>query len=126
MTEVIGVKFNKAGKIYYFDPKGQKFSTDDGVVVEAFLNSDGTTIESLRDRIVGRYTNKKVIHPETKEVIVDRNTYITENLADKIIAAGIEKVSIRTVLTCKCKTGVCKHIPACGGVLYEVRVFFGQ
>ncbi len=34
MTEVIGVKFNKAGKIYYFDPKGQKFSTDDGVVVE--------------------------------------------------------------------------------------------
>ncbi len=34
MTEVIGVKFNKAGKIYYFDPKGQKFSIDDGVVLE--------------------------------------------------------------------------------------------
>ena len=34
MTEVIGVKFNKAGKIYYFDPKGQKLSIDDGVVVE--------------------------------------------------------------------------------------------
>lgn len=34
MTEVIGVKFNKAGKVYYFDPKGQKLSIDDGVVVE--------------------------------------------------------------------------------------------
>jgi len=34
MTEVIGVKFNKAGKIYYFDPKGQKLHIDDGVVVE--------------------------------------------------------------------------------------------
>ena len=83
--------------------------TDEGVVVEAFLNTDGTTIESLRDRIIGRYTNKKVLNPETKEVIVDRDTYITETLADKIIAAGVEKVSIRTVLTCKSKNGVCKH-----------------
>ena len=83
--------------------------TDEGVVVEAFLNPDGTVIESLRDRIVGRYTNKKVINPETKEVIVDRNTYITENLADKIIEAGITKVSIRTVLTCKSKGSVCRH-----------------
>ncbi len=81
--------------------------TENGVVVEAFLNSDGTEIESLRNRIVGRYTNKKVIHPETKEVIVDKNTYITENLADKIIKAGVKKVSIRTVLTCRCEHGVC-------------------
>ena len=83
--------------------------TDEGVVVEAFLNTDGTVIESLRDRIVGRYTNKKVIDPTTKEVIVDRNTYITDVLADKIIAAGITKVSIRTVLTCKAKGSICRH-----------------
>lgn len=81
--------------------------TDDGVVVEAFLNLDGTPIETLKDRIVGRYTNKKVIHPETKEVLVDRNVYITEQMADKIIAAGIKKVSIRTILTCKSDHGVC-------------------
>jgi len=83
--------------------------TDDGVVVEAFMNQDGTLVESLRDRIIGRYTSKKVINPETKEVIVDRNEYITETLADKIIAAGITKVAIRTVLTCKSENGVCKH-----------------
>ena len=89
--------------------KEEDCGTDEGVVVSAFLNTDGTVIESLRDRIVGRYTNKKVINPETKEVIADRNVYITEVLADKIIAAGIEKVSIRTALTCKSKDGVCKH-----------------
>ena len=89
--------------------KEEDCGTDDGVVVEDFLNTDGTVIESLRDRIIGRYTNKKVIHPETKEVIVDRNTYITETLADKIISAGIKKVAIRTVLTCKSENGICKH-----------------
>jgi len=83
--------------------------TENGVVVETLKNADGTIIESLRERILGRYTNKKVLHPETKEVIIDKNTYITEQLADKIIKAGVEKVSIRTLLTCKCENGVCKH-----------------
>ncbi len=81
--------------------------TDAGVVVEAFLNPDGTEVESLRNRIVGRFTSKKVIHPETKEVIVDKDVYITEALADQIIKAGITKVAIRTVLTCKSNHGVC-------------------
>ena len=89
--------------------KEEDCGTEQGVVVEAFINSDGTVVESLRDRIVGRYTNKKVIHPETKEVLVDRNVYITEQLADKIIDAGITKVAIRTVLTCKTDHGVCRH-----------------
>ncbi len=83
--------------------------TEQGVVVEAFYNTDGTLIESLEDRIIGRYTNKKVIHPETKEVIAERNTYITEQLADKIMKAGITKVPIRTVLTCKNDHGVCRY-----------------
>ena len=83
--------------------------TDQGVIVEAFINSkDNTVIESLADRIIGRYTNKKIVHPETKDVICERNTYITEQLADKIINAGITKVPIRTVLTCKVKHGVCQ------------------
>ncbi|MEG2322233.1 MAG: DNA-directed RNA polymerase subunit beta' [Bacilli bacterium] len=82
--------------------------TEQGVVVEAFLDDkDGTVVESLLDRIIGRYTNKKVINPTTKEVIAERNTYITESLAEKIIAAGITKVPIRTILTCKSERGVC-------------------
>ncbi len=83
--------------------------TEQGVVVEAFINEkDNTQVESLRDRIVGRYTNKKIINPETKEVMYDKDTYITEAIADKIVEAGITKVSIRTVLTCKTEHGVCR------------------
>ena len=52
--------------------------TEQGVVVEAFYNTDGTLIESLEDRIVGRYTNKKILHPETKEVLFDKDTYIKQ------------------------------------------------
>ena len=83
--------------------------TDFGVVVEAFINEkDGTVIESLRDRIVGRYASKKVVNPETKELIVDKGQYIGEKEADKIVAAGIEKVEIRSILTCNTHNGVCQ------------------
>ena len=88
--------------------KEEDCGTETGVVVEAFINEkDGTVVESLYNRIVGRYTNKKIINPETKEVMYDRNTYITEQIADKIVSAGITKVPIRTVLTCKTEHGVC-------------------
>ena len=83
--------------------------TDQGVVVRDFINEKtGAVIESLRDRIVGRFANKKIIHPETKEVIVDKLEMITESLADKIIDAGITEVEIRTVLTCNTVNGVCQ------------------
>jgi len=83
--------------------------TEQGVVVEAFVNDkDNTMVESLRDRIIGRYTNKKILNPETKEVMYEKDTYITEQIADKIIEAGITKVPIRTILTCKTEHGVCK------------------
>ena len=89
--------------------KSDDCGTENGVMVEAFINEkDNTVIESLADRIIGRYTSKKVLNPETKEVICERNTYITEQLADKIIAAGITRVPIRTVLTCKEDHGVCR------------------
>ena len=89
--------------------KEEDCGTEQGVVVETFINDkDNTPVESLHERIVGRYTNKKIINPETKEVMYDRNTYITEQIADKIIEAGITKVPIRTVLTCKTEHGVCK------------------
>ena len=89
--------------------KEEDCGSEQGVVVEAFVNDkDNTMVESLRDRIVGRYTNKKILNPETKEVMYEKDTYITEQIADKIIAAGITKVPIRTILTCKTEHGVCK------------------
>ena len=83
--------------------------TDQGMVVKAFINEKtGAVIESLRDRIVGRLANKKIINPETKEVIVDKLQMINESLADKIIDAGITEVEIRTILTCGTQNGVCQ------------------
>ena len=80
--------------------------TDKGVVATAFM--DGREqIESLWDRIEGRYTLEEVVHPETGEVIVGKNELITEKIADDIIAAGITAVKIRNVFSCKTKHGVC-------------------
>ena len=81
--------------------------TTEGVRVSAFRDDKDGIIEPLYDRILGRFTNKKVLDPQTKEVIVGENELITENIADKIIAAGIEEVEIRTVLTCRTDHGVC-------------------
>jgi len=81
--------------------------TTQGVVVSAFKDDKDGIIEPLYDRILGRFTNKKIIDPNTKEVIIDKNELITENIADKIISSGIEEVEIRTVLTCRTDHGVC-------------------
>ena len=82
--------------------------TTQGSLVSAFTDDKDGIIEPLYDRILGRFTNKKVIHPETKEVICEKDAYITEAIADKIIKAGITSVEIRTVLTCRTARGVCQ------------------
>ena len=80
-----------------------------GLVVSDFIDDkDGSVIESLSERIIGRYTAKKVINPETKEVIIDKNEQITETIANKIAKAGIKSVEIRSVLTCRSETGICQ------------------
>ena len=71
------------------------------------LKDGEEVVESLRDRIVGRFTLERVRHPITGEVIVDVNQEITDELADQIEAVGIESVRVRTVLTCEAKHGVC-------------------
>jgi len=64
-------------------------------------------IEPLRDRILGRVAAEEVYHPDTGEVICQAGTLIDEDLADHIADAGVETVSIRSVLTCEAKRGVC-------------------
>ena len=89
--------------------KEEDCGTMQGVVVEDIKDEKaGTVIESLYDRILGRFTNKKVVNPETGELIADRNEYITEQLADKIVSAGVTSVEIRSLLSCKSANGVCK------------------
>jgi len=71
------------------------------------LKDGEEVVESLRDRIAGRFTLERVRHPITGEVLVDVNQEITDELADQIEAVGIESVRVRTVLTCEAKHGVC-------------------
>jgi DNA-directed RNA polymerase subunit beta' len=78
-----------------------------GVVVSAIKGSKGEEIEGLRDRIAGRFTVKDIVNPKTNEIMVKANEMISEDMADEIVKAGIESVEIRSVFTCKSKTGVC-------------------
>ena len=80
-----------------------------GLVVYDLVNDkDGTIIEPLAERILGRFASKKIVNPETKEVIVEAGEMITENAVAKITKAGIKKVEIRSILTCKSNNGVCQ------------------
>ena len=80
-----------------------------GLVVRDFIDEkDGTVIESFAERIIGRYSAKKVLNPETKDVLVDKDELITENIAAKIQKAGIKELEIRSALTCTSENGVCQ------------------
>ncbi|MCC8160693.1 MAG: DNA-directed RNA polymerase subunit beta' [Oscillospiraceae bacterium] len=80
--------------------------TDEGEWVTEI--TDGKeSIEPLYDRIVGRTAMEDVIHPETGEVLAKGGELISDTQATNIINAGITKVYIRSVLTCKSKIGVC-------------------
>src|SRR5213082_1629609 len=80
--------------------------TVDGIESRAIVES-GEVIEPLRDRIIGRTTLEKITDPFTGEVIIDVNEMMDEELSSAIQDAGIEKVKIRSVLTCTSRRGVC-------------------
>ena len=79
--------------------------TADGIYVEPITEA-GVEVEPLRDRVVGRVSLDKIKDYEGN-VIVEVNQEISEELANAIQAAGIERVKIRSVLTCECRRGVC-------------------
>ncbi|CAH8773221.1 DNA-directed RNA polymerase subunit beta' [Paenibacillus dendritiformis] len=81
--------------------------TDKGFLVSNI--SDGKeVIEGLYDRIEGRYSFETVRHPETGEVLVNRNELIDTDKAEAIVNAGVKKLMIRSVLSCRARHGVCK------------------
>jgi DNA-directed RNA polymerase subunit beta' len=80
--------------------------TVDGIESRAIVES-GEIIEPLRDRIIGRATLEKITDPFTGQVIVDVNEVMDEETSSAIQEAGIEKVKIRSVLTCASRRGVC-------------------
>ncbi len=80
--------------------------TQNGQVMRAIVEG-GETIESLRDRILGRTVIDEVIHPETRAVIVPAGFLLSEDEIDLIEAAGVDEVKVRTVLNCETRYGLC-------------------
>jgi len=71
------------------------------------VKSGSEIIEPLSERLVGRYTIDDVYDANTKELIVTKNDAIDEHTADRIVASGVKKIRIRSVLTCQSLVGVC-------------------
>ena len=81
--------------------------SNEGLIVYD-IKDGNQLIEPIQERLVGRYVVNDVINPNTNEVIVDTNTMITDEIAEEIVKAGIERVEVRTVLACHSKHGVCQ------------------
>jgi DNA-directed RNA polymerase subunit beta' len=71
------------------------------------LKKNDEIVESLEERIVGRFTLHDVCHPVSKEVIVSASELITDELAKEIQEAGVDSVEVRSPLTCEAKKGIC-------------------
>lgn len=83
--------------------------TDQGfVVTELYNTSDNSVIVPLYDRLVGRYSQKDIVHPETGEILVKAGEMIDEAIAKDITDAGIKEVEIRSIFGCKAKNGICR------------------
>ncbi len=80
--------------------------TDEGIIIRD-IREGSEIIESLQERLTGRFSAEDIRNPETGEVIVPKDTYIDPVLAEKAVKAGVTEAKIRSVFTCRTKTGVC-------------------
>ena len=88
----------------------EKCDTTHGAWIRAIADgSAAKPLESLEDRLVGRFTMGPVVDPHTGEMIADDDVMLTEAMVKKIVAAGIEAVQIRTVIHCHARNGICAH-----------------
>ncbi len=81
--------------------------TDKGLNVTAIIDSEGKEIESLYDRILGRYAYRDNLDPVTGEVVLHKNQYIDEEAVKKVREHNLKEVGVRSVCTCNSKSGVC-------------------
>lgn len=82
--------------------------TEEGIYVESIGPKGKNAVEPLSERCIGRFTAEEIVDPESGEVIVENNTLIDRKKMNKIEAAGIDKVKIRSNLTCEAQHGVCR------------------
>ena len=98
--------------------------THDGIEVEE-IRDGNQVLEKLDERLVGRYLVDDLYDPETKELLCDTNTMITDDLAKKIMNSGITKVKVRSILGCRSKYGACSKCYGMG-LATRQRVAIGE
>jgi DNA-directed RNA polymerase subunit beta' len=84
----------------------QDCGTRGGYLMRAIVEG-GETIESLRDRILGRTTADDVLHPENQSVLAAAGSMLDEDLIEELETAGVDEVKVRTALTCETRFGIC-------------------
>ncbi|MEY4099168.1 MAG: hypothetical protein RL300_339, partial [Pseudomonadota bacterium] len=84
----------------------QDCGTHNGYLMRAIVEG-GETIESLRDRILGRTAAEDVLHPEDQSVLATAGTMLDEDMIDELELAGVDEVKVRTALTCETRFGIC-------------------
>ena len=80
--------------------------TDEGIEIYTIKNGN-EMIEPLKERLIGRYLLEDLRDPNTGDLIMSHNKLMTESDAQKVVDSGVERVTIRSVLNCKAKHGVC-------------------
>jgi DNA-directed RNA polymerase subunit beta' len=80
--------------------------TEEGLIVEA-VTQGSEEIVSLAERVLGRYTLDDVRHPSTDEILLEKDTMVEEKHMEAIQESGLERIRIRSVLTCQSDIGVC-------------------
>ena len=80
--------------------------THEGIVVMD-IKDGNQVLEKFEERLIGRYVTEDIYDPTTKELIVDRDTMITEDIVKKLLAVGYSSLKIRSPLSCRTKHGVC-------------------
>jgi DNA-directed RNA polymerase subunit beta' len=84
----------------------QDCGTHSGYLMRAIVEG-GETIESLRDRILGRTAADDILHPENRSVLAPAGAMLDEDLIDELEVAGVDEVKVRTALTCETRFGIC-------------------
>lgn len=84
----------------------QDCGTEDGLVIASHIEG-GDVVEALRDRVLGRVLAEDVYHPESGEIIVSRNTLLDERLVAELDESSVDRVNVRSAITCQARYGVC-------------------
>ncbi|WP_180124796.1 DNA-directed RNA polymerase subunit beta' [Rhodoferax sp. BLA1] len=84
----------------------QDCGTHAGYLMRAIVEG-GETIESLRDRILGRTAADDILHPENRAVLAPAGTMLDEDTIEMLETAGVDEVKVRTALTCETRFGIC-------------------